>query len=136
MSALASVEIERGGLDAAKTLLDQALKLAEDMAARESEAYANGLLGQIAEKRGDKIAATNHYREAEFIYRQNGQYTLAAPFGEMMKKLGATPHPKGRRTSRYFRQTESGSNAPPSAAARSRSICFITLFSVGWGVSE
>ncbi len=95
MNSLASVEFDRGRIDAAKALLDQSLKIAQDVAARESEAYALGLLGQIAEKRGDKIAAINFYREAEFIYRQNGQYTLAAPFGDMMTALGATPHPEG-----------------------------------------
>ena len=95
MNSLASVEFERGRIDAAKALLDEALKPAQDVAARESEAYALGLLGQIAEKRGDRIAAINFYRDAEFIYRQNGQYTLAAPFGDMMTALGAAPHPEG-----------------------------------------
>lgn len=95
LNSLASVDLDRGRIDAAKTLLDEALKLAQDMAARESEAYALGLLGQIAEKRGDRIEAINHYRDAEFIYRQNGQYTLAAPFADMMKALGATPSPEG-----------------------------------------
>ena len=95
MNALASVEFDRGRINDAKALLDQSLKLAQDVWARESEAYALGLLGQIAEKRGDKIAAINFYRDAQTIYRQNGQYTLAEPFGEMMTKLGAAPHPEG-----------------------------------------
>jgi hypothetical protein len=29
------------------------------------------------------------------IYRQNGQPALAAPFGPMMARLGATPSPEG-----------------------------------------
>lgn len=95
MNSLASVEFDRGRINEAKALLDQSLKLAQDVWARESEAYALGLLGQIAEKRGDRIAAINFYRDAQTIYRQNGQYTLAEPFGEMMAKLGAVPHPEG-----------------------------------------
>lgn len=95
MNSLASVEFDRGRINEAKALLDQSLKLAQDVWARESEAFALGLLGQIAEKRGDKIAAINFYRDAQTIYRQNGQYTLAEPFEEMMVKLGAVPHPEG-----------------------------------------
>lgn len=95
MNSLATVELERGKLDAARAMVDEALKIAQDVSARESEAYAQGLLGEIAEKRGDRIAAINHYRDAEFIYRQNGQYTLAAPYTEKMTALGATPSPEG-----------------------------------------
>ena len=95
LNSLAAVELDRGRIDLAKTLLDQSLKLAQDIAARESEAFSLGLLGEIAEKRGDKVAAINHYRDAMVIYRQNGQPALAAPFGPMMARLGATPSPEG-----------------------------------------
>jgi tetratricopeptide (TPR) repeat protein len=95
LNSLAAVELDRGKIDLAKTLLDQSLKLAQEIAARESEAYALGLLGEIAEKRGDRITAINHYRDAMVIYRQNGQPALAAPFGPMMARLGATPSPDG-----------------------------------------
>jgi tetratricopeptide (TPR) repeat protein len=95
INSLAAVELDRGRIDAAKTLLDQSLQMAQDVSARESEAYALGLLGEIAEKRGDKITAINNYRDAMVIYRQNGQFSLAEPFTDMMKALGAAPHPEG-----------------------------------------
>jgi tetratricopeptide (TPR) repeat protein len=95
INSLAAVELDRGRVDAAKALLDQSLQMAQDVSARESEAYALGLLGEIAEKRGDKITAINNYRDAMVIYRQNGQFSLAQPFTDMMKALGAAPHPEG-----------------------------------------
>lgn len=95
INSLGGVELERGRLDAAKALLDESLKLAQEVGAAESEAFALGLLGEIAEKHGDRITAIDNYREAMWIYRENGQFSMAEPFEDKMKKLGATPSPEG-----------------------------------------
>ena len=88
------------------------------MSARESTAVAHGGAGQCREREGDKIGAIGHFREAKFIYDQMG---LAQDSKQMLEPhvcaLAQHPRMKVRRTREaYFRQTASGSNAPPSAA--------------------
>lgn len=95
MNSLAEIEFNRGRIDAASKIVEQSLALAEDVSARESEAFAHGLIGEIAEKRGDTNAAIEHYREARTIYTDIGMADTAAPFVNMLARVGATPSPEG-----------------------------------------
>ncbi|MEQ1610130.1 MAG: tetratricopeptide repeat protein [Hyphomonadaceae bacterium] len=95
MNSLAEIEFNRGRIDAASKIVEQSLALAQEVSARESEAFAHGLIGEIAEKRGEMNAAIEHYREARTIYTDIGMADTAAPFVDMLARVGATPSPEG-----------------------------------------
>ena len=95
LNSQASLAFDRGDLTQATTLLDRALDVARQAAARESEAYALGLIGQIAESRQQTSKAIEHYRDAATIYEQIGMMEFATPLREALTRLGAKPHPEG-----------------------------------------
>ena len=94
--SLAAVEFDRRDIPKADDYLNRSVATAREVSAREPEAFALGLWGDIAEFEGAKLEAINFYREAILIYDQIGVPDLTLPLREKLKRLGAKPHPVGQ----------------------------------------
>lgn len=95
LNSLADLAVGKGDIKQAREYLDRSLTAARDVSARESEAFALGLWGEIAEFEGAKSQAITYYRDALMIYDQISMPKLASPFRDKLKRLGAKPHPEG-----------------------------------------
>ncbi len=94
-NSLAALEFDRGDIPKTNDYLNRSLVAARDVSAREAEAFAIGLWGDVGKADGSKSNAIAFYREAMMIYDQIGMPKLAEQFRDKLKKLGATPHPEG-----------------------------------------
>lgn len=95
LNSLGALHFDNGDVARAREYLGRSLIAARDVTARESEAFALGLWGEIAEVEGAKSQAITYYRDAMMIYDQISMPKLAMPFRDKLKRLGATPHPEG-----------------------------------------
>jgi tetratricopeptide (TPR) repeat protein len=95
LNSLGVVAFHAGDIKTARDHFERSLQVSRDASAREGEAFALSMWGEIAELEGAKSEAIAFYRDAMTIYGQIGMPSLAAPFGDKLKRLGARPHPEG-----------------------------------------
>jgi len=93
-NGLGALALDKGDVRRARDHVARSLTAAREVSAREGEAFALGLSGEIAEFDGARSEAIDFYRDAVMIYDQIGMPTLAKPLREKLKRLGAKPHPE------------------------------------------
>lgn len=95
VNGLGVIAFERGDIHEARTHLARSLDAARAVSAREAEAFALGLWGEIAEREGARTRAIEFYRDAMMIYDQIGLTQQADPLRQSLKRMGAQSHPEG-----------------------------------------